>query len=124
MSDDLFNTILLVIVTIIFFIVLYPIIYVLSSSFSSGTAVSGGQVLLWPVDFSVVGYKLVFKNKMIWTGYLNSFIYVILGTLLHLVMRSSVFVRCSPFTVSVLQKLLFSETLRSSPSRQRRCIRI
>lgn len=85
-SDDLFNTILLVIVTIIFFIVLYPIIYVLSSSFSSGTAVSGGQVLLWPVDFSLVGYKLVFKNKMIWTGYLNSFIYVILGTLLHLVM--------------------------------------
>lgn len=86
MSDNVFNSILLVIVTIIFFIVLYPVIYVVSSSFSSGTAVSSGQVLLWPVDISTVGYQLVFKNKMIWTGYMNTFIYVIFGTLLHLVM--------------------------------------
>lgn len=86
MSDRLFNTIVMIIVTIILVTVLYPVIYIVSSSFSSGNAVASGQVLLWPVDFSVVGYKLVFKNKMIWTGYFNTFIYVIAGTMLHLIM--------------------------------------
>lgn len=86
MSDNVFNTVLLIITSIILLVVLYPVIYVVSSSFSSGTAVSSGQVLLWPVDISTVGYRLVFKNKIIWTGYMNTFIYVILGTLLHLVM--------------------------------------
>lgn len=85
-SDRVFNTIVTTIVTIVLLSVLYPIIYIVSSSFSSGNAVTSGQVLLWPVDFSLVGYKLVFKNQMIWTGYMNTFIYVIAGTTLHLIM--------------------------------------
>ncbi|NLO35711.1 MAG: carbohydrate ABC transporter permease, partial [Clostridiaceae bacterium] len=46
-------------------VVAYPLIFVLSSSFSSGEAVSAGRVLLWPVDFSVRGYEAVFKHKNI-----------------------------------------------------------
>ena len=86
MSDKAFNVILVVICSIFLVMVAYPMIYVLSSSFSSGTAVSSGQVYLWPVDFSVYGYIWVFKNKLIWTGYLNSIAYAVLGTLLHLTM--------------------------------------
>ena len=72
LSDNTFNTVLLVIVTIWMLIVLYPIIYVVSSSFSSGEAVSTGKVLLWPVDFSLVGYELVMQNSSVWTGYANT----------------------------------------------------
>ena len=86
MSDKTFDMILTVIVTIILISVLYPMIYVVSSSFSSGLAVNEGRVYLWPVDFSLEGYKWVFRNKLIWTGYTNSIIYTVLGTLLHLVM--------------------------------------
>lgn len=64
-------------------ITLYPIIYVASCSFSSADAVTTGKVVLWPVDFSLEGYKAVFKNKDIVTGYYNSFIYTVVGTLIN-----------------------------------------
>lgn len=85
-SDRAFNTVLMVIVTLVLIAVLYPMIYVLSSSFSSGSAITSGRVYLWPVEFSLFGYQWVFKNKLIWTGYMNSIIYTVVGTLLHLVM--------------------------------------
>ena len=52
--------------------VAYPIIYVISCSFSSGNAVSSGKVLLWPVDPSIQGYKIVFSYKSVWVGFKNS----------------------------------------------------
>lgn len=85
MSDRAFNTVLTVIATIWLLIVAYPCIYIISSSFSSGTAISSGRVLLWPVDISLAGYEMVFNYKMIWTGYLNTIIYAGLGTLVHLI---------------------------------------
>jgi multiple sugar transport system permease protein/putative aldouronate transport system permease protein len=85
-SDRTFNTILTVVATIWLLIVAYPCIYILSSSFSSGNAVSNGQVILWPVEFCVTGYELVFKYKTVWTGYANTILYAGLGTFLHLVM--------------------------------------
>ncbi|MBW4084959.1 carbohydrate ABC transporter permease [Paenibacillus sp. S150] len=68
------------ILTLILVAVSYPLIYVLSASFSSGNAVSSGQVLLWPVDFSLEGYEAVFKNKDIVRAYGNTFLYTVLGT--------------------------------------------
>ncbi len=47
-------------------IVLLPLIYVVSCSFSSGIAVSTGKVLLWPVDFTLDGYKRVVMYPMVW----------------------------------------------------------
>lgn len=69
--------------TFILIAVSYPLLYVLSASFSSGNAVSSGQVLLWPVDFSLEGYEAVFKNKDILRAYGNTFLYTILGTALN-----------------------------------------
>ena len=84
MSDKSFNVLLTVLATVWLLIVAYPCIYIISSSFSSGNAVSSGRVLLWPVEACVTGYELVFKYKMIWTGYANTILYAGLGTLLHL----------------------------------------
>ena len=86
MPDKTFNAVLMVIATAVLLIVLYPIINVVSSSFSSGKAVSSGQVYLWPVDFSTVGYKWVLNNRMVWIGYKNSIIYTVGATVLHLFM--------------------------------------
>jgi multiple sugar transport system permease protein/putative aldouronate transport system permease protein len=85
-SDDAFNTILVIIATIILVLVLYPIIYIVSSSFSSGNAVTSGRVLLWPVQFCVDGYEIVFQNSAVWSGYANTIMYTLLGSALHLIM--------------------------------------
>lgn len=60
--------------------VLYPVIYVLSASFSSSYAVISGQVWLFPVDLSLMGYRAVFRHDAVWRGYFNSGFYMIVGT--------------------------------------------
>jgi putative aldouronate transport system permease protein len=67
---------------VVLLVVLYPLIYVVSSSFSSPLAVSSGQVWLWPVDFSLRGYEVAFSNPQIVTGYANSLYYTFFGTLI------------------------------------------
>ena len=51
-SDMIFYIITGIIITLFFIVVLYPILFVLAASFSSGDAVSAGKVFLWPVEFS------------------------------------------------------------------------
>ena len=84
-SDSAFNAVLMVIVTIILIIVLYPMIYVFSCSFSSGVAITTGRVWLWPVDVTVFGYKWVFNNRLVWSGYANSLFYTITAALLSVI---------------------------------------
>lgn len=60
--------------------VAYPLLYVVGCSFSSPDALVAGRVFLFPVDFGLQGYQAVFKNAQIWSGYLNSAIYTLLGT--------------------------------------------
>lgn len=67
-------------------IVLLPLIYVVACSFSSGIAVSSGKVLLWPVDFTLEGYKRVVVYPNIWRSYANTILYTVGGTLLHISM--------------------------------------
>ncbi len=64
---------------------LYPLIYIVSSSFSSVDAVIKGQVRFLPVDFSLDGYKAVFSSSDIWTGYFNSIKYTFVGTVINIV---------------------------------------
>ncbi|WP_256759294.1 carbohydrate ABC transporter permease [Cohnella sp. WQ 127256] len=85
-SDRAFTIVNYVMLSIILIVVLYPLIYVVSASFSSSYAVLSGKVWLWPVDPSLDGYKAVFKNKNIVTGFQNTFIYTIAGTIINVIM--------------------------------------
>ena len=62
----------------------YPLIYVLSASFSSSDAISLGKVYLWPVEFSLEGYKMLVQNSQILNGFRNSIIYMGLGVLINM----------------------------------------
>ena len=55
---------------------LYPILYVLSASFSSPRAVEAGQLVLLPVEPSLDGYAYVYQYKDVWTGYALSLIHI------------------------------------------------
>ena len=65
---------------------LYPCIYVISASFSTGTAVQSGKVILFPVDFSLEGYRTVFHTQTVWLGFKNSLFYTLVGTLINITM--------------------------------------
>lgn len=66
-------------------IVLWPLVFIVSSSFSSSYAVVSGRVWLWPVEFTLDGYKGVFNYPRIWTGFRNSIWYAGFGTLISVV---------------------------------------
>ncbi|MCT4596467.1 MAG: carbohydrate ABC transporter permease [Vallitalea sp.] len=82
-SDRTFTIVNEIILGLFLIIILYPLIYIISASFSSGYAVTTGRVWLWPVDFNLEGYKAVFKHDMIATGYLNSLFYMFIGTVIN-----------------------------------------
>ena len=85
-GDKAFVIFIGTILTLFFIAVLYPCVFVISASFSSGTAVQSGRVVLFPVDFSLDGYKTVFNTPTIWTGYRNSILVTVAGTLINLFM--------------------------------------
>ncbi|WP_066189719.1 carbohydrate ABC transporter permease [Gracilibacillus timonensis] len=82
-SDKIFTICNYVLLSLFVLSVLYPLIFVISSSFSSAQAVSTGKVWLLPVDFSLTSYKEVFKHEAIWTGYANSLFYMVVGTIIN-----------------------------------------
>ena len=85
-EDKIFNVIIHIIIATLLIIVAYPLIFVLSSSFSSKEAVTNGLVFLWPVDFSIEGYAAVFQKPDVLIGYRNTIIYTVVGTMLNLVL--------------------------------------
>lgn len=85
-GDKIFTMVVTFISFLILCAVLYPLIYVLSASFSSGDAVMAGEVYFLPKQFSLDGYKKVFEDKNILIGFKNSVIYTVLGTSVNLAM--------------------------------------
>lgn len=85
-DDKLFYSISYAFVILLTLIVLYPLIFIVSASFSSANAVSSGRVVLFPVEPSVMGYQRVFENERVWTGYANTILYTGLGTLINVFM--------------------------------------
>ncbi|UNK16872.1 carbohydrate ABC transporter permease [Paenibacillus sp. N3/727] len=85
-SDRLFTIFNYVMLSIVLIVVLYPLIYVVSASFSSSSAVLSGRVWLWPVEPTLEGYKAVFKNTMVVKGFMNTIFYTMAGTAINLVL--------------------------------------
>ncbi len=59
---------------------LYPLIYVISASLSSGISVDRGQVFLWPVEFTLGAYEYLFSDNAFWISFANSVFYMLAGT--------------------------------------------
>ena len=86
MSDRTSQIILTVICGIILFIVAYPLYYVVVASFSDPYQVYAGKTFLFPSGFTLDGYKAVFLNDGIVSGFLNSVKYTVVGTIFSVVM--------------------------------------
>lgn len=81
-GDKVFNVITTIILLFVIVLVGYPLVYVVSASFSSTNALKSGLVTLWPVEFTLSGYQFVLDYKQVWIGYRNSIFYTVTGVLL------------------------------------------
>jgi putative aldouronate transport system permease protein len=84
-NDRIFDIFLFFILTAVFLIAAYPLYFVIIASFSSPKAVAGGKVVFFPVDISFEGYAKVFENRQVVSGFFNSVIITVVGTLVSLV---------------------------------------
>lgn len=105
--DMLFYVTTGILITLFFVIVLYPIIFVVAASFSSGDAVSSGKVFLWPVDFSLDGYKTVFHDKDVLIGFRNSILYMVVGTALNIFLTMCAAYALTRTELPGINKLMF-----------------
>lgn len=86
LSDKTSDVILVALCLVIVFLVAYPLYYVLIASVSNPYDVYAGKTFLIPSGFTLDGYKAVFADKSIVTGYLNSIKYTVVGTIFSVVM--------------------------------------
>lgn len=82
MGDRFFVGAIYVLLILVLIAVLYPLIYIVSASFSNPSAVTSGRVWLLPIDPTILGYTTVFKNPQIIQGFSNSLFYTVAGTLI------------------------------------------
>lgn len=80
-----FDIVIYTITFILILIVGYPLVLVLSNSVSSPDMVAAGKVLLFPKGFTLEGYKAVFADKSIMTGFFNTVFYTVVQTLVSLI---------------------------------------
>lgn len=87
--EHAFDVLIIVFMSVLMLITLYPFLYVAFASLSNPSKIVAHQGLLfWPKGFELGSYLLVFKNPMIAVGYKNTLLYVVLGTLINITMTS------------------------------------
>lgn len=82
-GSRIFNFCNILFFALIMIVCILPVWHVFCASFSNASWVMNQRGLIWYIkDFTLNGYQLVFNDNSIWTGYLNTFIYVIATTVL------------------------------------------
>lgn len=77
-----------VILVLLAIAMIYPFIYVVSASLSSGAAYSRGDVILLPVEFTTSAYKIIFADGGFWRSLGNSFFYMFIGTAFSMIVST------------------------------------
>ena len=86
LSDKASDVVLVTLCVLMLLIVAYPLYYILVASFSNPYDVYAGKTFLLPSGFTFDGYKAVFADANILSGYANSILYTVLGTIFSVAM--------------------------------------
>jgi ABC-type glycerol-3-phosphate transport system permease component len=80
LTDNIFDFFNILFLSLCTLAVLYPLIFILSASFSAPTAVVSGKVFLLPVEPTTIAYETIFKYRQITIGYYNAVLYTVSAT--------------------------------------------
>ena len=80
-SELIFKIIAYILLIIFAAMCVYPLIYALSSMFSSYDALNKGEVILWPVGFQTEAVMFVLSSSKFWVMYANTLFVTFVGTI-------------------------------------------
>lgn len=85
-EDKVFYAIINIILTLLLMVIAIPCLYVLACSFSDADQVIAGNVVAWPIKFTLEGYEAIFNNGTydIISAFRNSIFYTFAGTVIAL----------------------------------------
>lgn len=84
-GDKIFNAVNIAVLSLLTLVFLYPLWYCVAASISDPAQLLRHTGILWrPMGLSLDGFRVVFNNANIWTGYKNTLIYVLGGTTLNM----------------------------------------
>lgn len=89
-GDKLVEIVIYVCLSLTLLVVLYPLVFVISASLSDPGQIMKGNVWLWPVDLTIDSYTKVFHNKNIMSGYMNTIMYTVVGTVINLFLTTMI----------------------------------
>ncbi|MCY9670129.1 carbohydrate ABC transporter permease [Paenibacillus alginolyticus] len=87
-DEKIFDAVVSTLAVLIVVVVLYPLIFIVSASFSDPALVLNGEVVLLPKQITLEAYRNVFQNDQIWNGYGNTILYTAVGTVINLIMTT------------------------------------
>lgn len=79
---DVFNVVFLILLALT---TLYPFVLIISGSISDLNAIIRNEIVLFPVGFSLDGYKNIISDGQILVAYGNTIFYTVFGTIINLV---------------------------------------
>ncbi len=85
-ADKVFDIVNITLMAVLLILFIWPLWFVVIASFSNPSEVWNGNVVLLPKGFTLAAYEAVMEYKAIWTGYVNSIFYTVVGTLINLVL--------------------------------------
>ena len=85
-NDTFEDKVFYIVINVILLVIAAPILYILACSFSDADKVIAGNVVAWPVNFTMEGYEAIFNNGTynIVTAFRNSIFYTVVGTIMAL----------------------------------------
>ena len=78
---DVVNSALVILITLL---IAYPLYFIIVASFSKPADVMAGKTMLWFTEITTTNYEYLLNETRLWTGYRNTIIYTLLGTLYQL----------------------------------------
>ncbi|SDC63736.1 putative aldouronate transport system permease protein [Paenibacillus sp. UNCCL117] len=84
-----FDILLFILLSGVVLVTLYPFVYMIAVSLSDNVHVLKGEVFLWPKGLNLDVYRIVLQDPLILRSYLNTIIYVLLGTAISLLVTSA-----------------------------------
>lgn len=86
-EDKFFDFIIYGIAILLILVTLYPMYFIVIASISDPGLVSSGKVMFFPQGINVKAYQQLGNYPQIWTGYKNTILYVIFGTIITLIVN-------------------------------------
>ena len=85
-DDYIINFVAYFLCSLVLIATLYPLIYVVSASFSEPSEVINGNIWLLPKNVTLDGYEMILDYDPIWIGYRNTIFYTVFGTAFNLLL--------------------------------------